>query len=182
MFDIFNEILVEEAKKRGIERVPAVSITKPTHTNQFLIANNVDRSLLKSGVHVFIDLELLEKQDNVHHRNSGLDSTSAKLCAEQGALIGINIANIRKQDPIIIGRIMQNIELCRQHKTRMAVISSAKTKEELLDPSDVTSLLLVLGMSPSEAKQTVHNLEKTYKEHLFKTSNLYVKEGVRKKA
>jgi RNase P/RNase MRP subunit p30 len=74
-------------------------------------------------------------------------------------LIGINLSNLRKLDPVVLGRVMQNIEICRKHKTRMAVFSDAQSADELPSPQDVQSLLLVLGMSTKQAAETMRSLE-----------------------
>lgn len=159
MYDICNPALKDEAAKRNIKLIDAIRISKPTHTTKFTMAASVDRAFFKSGVSMLYDLELLDKRrDHLHHRNSGLDSTSAKLCASHNILVGINLRNLRTLDPIIIGRVMQNIELCRTHKTKMAVFSDAQTVAELPHNDDVASLLRVLGMTAGEAKQALENL------------------------
>lgn len=159
MHDIFNPALKEEAAKQGIVLVEALRITKPVHTTKFTMGASVDRGLFKAKVNMLYDLELLDKRrDHLHHRNSGLDSTLAKLCASNNVLVGINLRNLRTLDPVLIGRVMQNIELCRAHKAKMAVFTDADTASELANPSDVQSLLLVLGMSTAQAKETIHNL------------------------
>jgi hypothetical protein len=165
MYDIFDPALETIAKERGIHLLRTKQITKPLHTAEFTMAASTDRALFKAEVSMLYDLELLDKRpDHLHHRNAGLDSTLAKLCTTHNILVGINLANLRTHDPIIMGRIMQTIAICRQHKTRMAVFSSAKKPEELPHEQDVQSLLLVLGMSTQQAKETLGNLEKKHKE------------------
>ena len=164
MYDIFNEKLVETAKSRNIQLLKAERITKPTHTKTFTMAASTDRALLKTPVSMLYNLELLDqRRDNLHHRNSGLDTTLAKLCSQNNVLIGINLANLRTLKPDIMGRVMQNIELCRKHKTPMAVFSDAQTEDELLHEQDVAALLRTLGMSSQQAKQTLSALEKAAK-------------------
>ena len=163
MYDICNPDLAEEAKKLGITIIPALRVIKPIRVKPFTMAASTDRSLLKS-VDMLYDLELLDKRrDHLHHRNSGLDSTLAKLCKQHGVLIGINLRNLRTLNPVIIGRVMQNIQLARQHKAKMAVFTDADTALELANPSDIQSLLLTLGMATQQAKETMHNLEAKYK-------------------
>ena len=159
MYDICSPELADEARKLGITVIAAQRVTKPARSQQFTMAASTDRKLLKS-VDMLYDLELLDKRkDHLHHRNSGLDSTLAKLCKQHEVLVGINLRNLRTLDPVVLGRVMQNIELARQHKTRMAVFSDARTAAELANPSDIQSLLLTLGMSTSQAKETMANLE-----------------------
>ncbi len=164
MYDIFEPSLESEAKKRSLVLVRANRIEKPQKGKGFTMAASTDRAMLKAGVHMLYNLELLdERKDNVHHRNSGLDSTLAKLCAQQDVLIGINLRNVRSFDPKIIGRIMQNIVLCRTHKTPMAVFSDATNAAELPWEGDVHALLKTLGMSSQQAKAALRNLERVAK-------------------
>jgi hypothetical protein len=164
MYDIFDPALEAVANERGIHLLPAKEVSKPAHTSEFTMAASNDRSFFKSGVSMLYNLELLDaRRDHLHHRNSGLDSTTAKLAATQGILIGINLANLRAFDPVVMGRIMQNIELCRQHKAQMAVFSNAQTAAELANPADVQSLLRVLGMSSQQAKSAMQNLENAHR-------------------
>jgi hypothetical protein len=159
MHDIFNPELETEANKLGVQLLQAKVIQKPTHTKGFTMAASNDRAFFKAGVGMLYDLELLDtRRDHLHHRNSGLDSTTAKLAAQASILIGINLRNLATLEPVVMGRVMQNIALCRQHKARMAVFSNAGTLEELRNPADVHSLLLVLGMSTAQAKETMQSL------------------------
>lgn len=183
MYDIFDPALEGKAKPLGRTLVPVRVLTKPGNAGgEFAIAASTDRAFLKSA-HLLFDLELLDpRPDNLHHRNSGLDSTLAKLCHDHDVLVGINLANLRTLDAKTMGRVMQNIALCRTHKAKMAVFSNAKRIEELANPDDIVSLLRVLGMSPKEAKDTMTNLERAYKEFLFKKTPAHVKPGVRRVA
>lgn len=161
MHDIFDPKLEAVARERGITLVTVKRIENPLHTSAFTMARSTDRSLFKVGVDMLYDLEILdERHDNMHHRNSGLDSTVAKLCATHDVLVGINLANLRTLDPKTIGRVQQNIALCRQHKAAMAVYSDAKHAEELPYETDVRSLLITLGMTPGEAKDACSALAK----------------------
>lgn len=159
MHDICDLSLKEEATKKGITIIDVLRVTKATHSSKFTMAASSDRSFLKSTKMLY-NLEILDKRrDHLHHRNSGLDSTLAKLCSANKVLIGINLANLRTLDPVVIGRVMQNIEICRTHKTKMAVFSDAKSAAELPNSADVQSLLLVLGMSTRQARETLSALE-----------------------
>lgn len=161
MHDIFDAKLLDAAKARGIIRVDATWIEKPSQANRgFTIARSADQAFLKAGVSMLADLELDGRKDNVHHRSSGLDSTTARLCAQHGVLIGVNLANLRTLDPLVLGRVMQNIRLCRKHKTAMAVFSNARDASELPDEGDTQALLRTLGMSTSEAKRALGALER----------------------
>lgn len=159
MHDIFDPSLEEKARTRGITLVKTNRVTSPAKLAGFTMAASVDRAFLKAGIRMLYNLELLdERKDNVHHRNAGLDTTLAKLCAKHNVLIGVNLANLRGLDPKIIGRVQQNIALCRKYHVRMAVFSDARTSDELPHAPDVASLLITLGMTPGQAKETLASL------------------------
>ncbi len=152
MYDVFDEKLTAVAGARGLVRVAVTIAETAPQAKEFSIARTTDQWVYKANIAALVDLELDSRKDNLHHRSSGLDTTSAGLCARHGTLVAINIANLRTLDPVIIGRVMQNIELCRQHHVSMCVLSFAKTENELPHEQDVRSLLITLGMSPGEAK------------------------------
>lgn len=161
MHDIFAAELEGTPEAKGRVRVVAKYIDKPNAMQGLTIARSTDQSFFKASVTILGDLELLdERRDNLHHRNSGLDTTSAKLCAKHGVLVGINLANLRTLDPQIMGRVMQNIALCKKHKASMCVYTSATTVAELANPSDIESLLRVLGMDTKQVKETMQNLSR----------------------
>ena len=169
MYDIFDEKLEGTPEAKGRVRVPIVYVQKPAHTQAFTAARSTDPSFFKAGINLLVDLELLDSRpDHLHHRNSGLDTTSAKQCAANKVLVGINLANLRAMNPVVLGRVQQNIALCRKHGANMCVFSNAKSAAEFAQPQDVLSLLRVLGMSPLQAKQTLTNLERAYRAHVEK--------------
>jgi RNase P/RNase MRP subunit p30 len=162
MYDLFDEALSAAAAKRNLQRVHATITAKPGTAKGFVIATTTEPWVFKGNVHALIDLELDSRRDNLHHRSSGLDSTSAKLCARSNVLVLVNLANLRSLDPVFLGRVQQNILLCRKHGAPLGVVSSAKTEGELPNERDVQSLLVTLGASPGEAKRATQALTKQY--------------------
>ena len=55
----------------------------------------------------------------------------------------------------ILGRMMQNVKICRKYKTKMIVFSFAENKKEMRDVKDLISFGRVIGMTPGEAKKSV---------------------------
>jgi len=55
----------------------------------------------------------------------------AKTCAKNGVAIGFSMYSILSAGPqkraIVMGRIMQNIKLCRKFKVKMKIASFAKS-------------------------------------------------------
>lgn len=167
-YDIFAPALEAQAKAAGITRIPAVWLEKAGTKNGFLCARTTEPWIYKAGVKLVTDLEREPRKDSLHHRSSGLDSTSAKLCAEHGVVVAINIALLRTLDPVVLGRTMQNITLCRRYGTKMGVISNATNAGELLHAPDVHGLLVSLGMSQGEASKALTTLGERYSTFLAK--------------
>ncbi len=103
-------------------------------------------------------------KDFIHHRNSGLNQVLCKLMQKNEISYGINIKELifDKNKKALIGRISQNIKLCRKYKIRMMAASFAEQEFEMRDQGDMQSLLKVLGMTPKEAKEAL-NWEKCKK-------------------
>lgn len=168
--DVFDEKLEGVARERGITRVPVTWIAKPGAVKgaPFLGTRSTEPWIYKAGVAIVAELEREPRRDSLHHRSSGLDSTSAKLCAEHDILVAINLALLRTLDPVTLGRTMQNITLCRRYGARMCVISNATNENELPSPHDVHGLLVSLGMSQGEASKALTALGERYAKHLKK--------------
>lgn len=105
---------------------------------------------------VFKDLELLEKKDSFHYRRGGLNQILCKLAGKYGKTVFFNLNLLKgKNKEVMMGRMMQNIKLCRKFKVQMKAGFFPLVKEEIKNPEDVKSLLKVLGMTALEAKNAL---------------------------
>ena len=95
-----------------------------------------------------------KRDDFLHHRASGLNQVLCKLMHDKGSFMAFNFNNILNSEDIfcskILGRIQQNISLCRKFKVPMIVFSFAKHPFEMRSPQDLRSFFLDLGMHPKE--------------------------------
>lgn len=64
----------------------------------------------------------------------------------------------------IMGRIMQDIKLCRKYKIKMLFASFAQNKEEQAGAYELYSLAGLLGMHPDEAKSALTSFSKLLEE------------------
>jgi len=103
---------------------------------------------------ILYELEQSPKYDALHQRASGLNHVLARACASNDVAIGFSMQSILSTGPqrrsIIMGRMMQNIKLCRKFKVKMVVASFAKTPGGMRNPADMKSLFTVLGLHPQE--------------------------------
>ena len=122
--------------------------------NEIIIASagseDVNRALFENkNMDIVMNLELSGKEDGMHYRNSGLNQVLCKLAAEHGIAICFNIQHMKSSR--VLGRMMQNVKLCRKYKVQMKIASFASNSYEMKGASNVLSLAKVLGMTHPEA-------------------------------
>lgn len=100
------------------------------------------------------------KQDYIHHRASGLNHVLCKIAREKNIAVGFCVSSIlnAKHKSVLLGRIKQNIKLCRKYKVNMAIGSFGFKPYEMRAAHDLISLFCLLGMHPSEAKKAMSNI------------------------
>lgn len=106
-------------------------------------------------------------RDHMNSRNSGLNDTVCKIAKKNKIAVGISFSEILNSKGITraekIGRIMQNIRLCRKYKVQMILANFATNKKEMRGPRDLMSFGIVLGMTPKEAEQSLTNMDEIIK-------------------
>lgn len=98
-------------------------------------------------------------KDFIHHRNSGMNQVFCRYMAENNIKYGLSLGSIISADDNfraqVIGRIKQNVKLCRKYKVEMKVFSFASDPFSMRSPADVISLLCSFGMHQKEAKEAL---------------------------
>ena len=117
--------------------------------------DNFNRKILENKkVDVIFGLEL-GKKDRLKQRDSGLNQVLCKLAKQNNIEIGIDFSQTNKMSDFplssYLGRLKQNIMLCKKYKVSMVLINSKGNKQDLM------AFLLTLGMSTSMAKHAVEN-------------------------
>jgi hypothetical protein len=132
---------------------PDITIVKTTLNSRKFFEN--------PGADLIYGLENGSKKDFAHQRNSGLDHIMCRLAQKNKVAIGISLGEIKnfRRREIVMGRIMQNIHLCRKYKVKMVLASFAQRPEQMRSPHDLRSLGVVLGMHPKEAQQAMSCFE-----------------------
>lgn len=125
---------------------------------------NDRHAIEKSKANVVFDLETIATKDSMHHRNSGLNQILCKLANKNNVMIGFSFSTILNEERMIrsqiLGRLMQNIRLCRKYKVKTVIASFAEKPYDLRSCYDLKSVFISLGMHPKEAKDS---LEEIYK-------------------
>ena len=79
--------------------------------------------------------------------------------AQAFIFIGFNFSTILNASPEkraqIIGRMQQNVKLCRKYKVKMFLGSFAKDPYELRSDYELKAFGFMLGMNPKEVKNSV---------------------------
>ena len=125
--------------------------------SKIVCANENLRSVLDRGdIRGVYNVELLEHHDSFHYRRSGINHILCEIMARKKIALIICIRTLLeytgRERAIIMGRMMQNIQLCRKYKVKIRCGSFAETPEQLRSLHDMEALLRVLGMREVDAR------------------------------
>ncbi|MBI4151195.1 hypothetical protein HY492_03645 [Candidatus Woesearchaeota archaeon] len=106
---------------------------------------------------MLVELETDVRADALHQRASGLNHVLARACAKKQVAVAFSfsllLAASAAKRAQLLGRMMQNIRLCRKFQVQMRIASFASTPEQMRNPADLRALFTLLGMHPKEAQQ-----------------------------
>jgi RNase P/RNase MRP subunit p30 len=106
-----------------------------------------DKGLIeRSQINMIFGLEENFRKDFIHQRASGLNQVLCKLANKKEVSIGFSLKSIleSKNRHEILGRMVQNMILCKKFKVRTAIVSLAQKPLEMRDVHDIASLFRVL--------------------------------------
>lgn len=114
-------------------------------------SSDKDRMLIeRKKASLIYDFEKIARKDSLHFRSSGLNQVLCKLMNAKKISVGIsfrtvlnNVGMLRSQ---ILGRMMQNVRLCRKYKVDVIVASFATKPYEMRDSKDLEAFGRVLGL------------------------------------
>ncbi len=111
-----------------------------------------DRHFIESKkIKLIYGLEGSPRKDYLHQRASGLNHILCELAARNNVTIGIPYSALLNKKPaessLVMGRMMQNIALCRKYRAKTIIASFSGNPFELRAPHDISSLFAMLGMS-----------------------------------
>ncbi len=130
-------------------------INKAKERNKFIIvlggSNEINRASLENKhSDMLLNPEYERKKDFMHYRDSGLNHVLCKIAKENGKAIGINFNEIKKmkkkEDAEKLGRIIQNIRLCRRYGVPVVIASFAKNINEMIHSSELKTFARTLGI------------------------------------
>ena len=110
------------------------------------------------------DLEVHGGREFMHHRNSGLNQVLCKIACDKKKIIIFDIGSLLSSSgqkrALIIGRMQQNVRLCRKYKVTIAFASFARDEFGLRRPQEMVSIGQLIGMTYAEAKAAAIAVEK----------------------
>jgi RNase P/RNase MRP subunit p30 len=111
-------------------------------------SSSYDREIIeKSKVDMIFSFEDSPKRDFIHQRASGLNHILCKLAKENNVTIGFSLSSILNSGDkhVVLGRMKQNIKMCKKTRTKTAIASFAKKPSEMRSVHDLKSLFKILG-------------------------------------
>jgi len=115
--------------------------------------DSFNRKLLEYGkLDILLGIEKGSRKDGLRQLDSGMNEFLAKLAAKNKVAIGIDLEDLNKeskrQKALRIGRIMQNVRLCRKAKCKLKLINY---KNKI----NAQAFLMSLGASSHQAKEAL---------------------------
>mgnify|MGYP001610880323 CR=1 FL=1 len=142
---MINTSNLEQAKKLiKTEKKPIIVKAQDSEFN---------KKILECGnFNTLTSLESSEKSDSLRQLESGLNHVLAKIAAKNKISIGIDLDEIlkldKKEKAIKLGRIKQNIKICRKAKAKLKILN-------FKDKYNAFYFLLSLGASTQQAKEAI---------------------------
>ncbi len=127
-------------------------------------SENSRDTIAKYSPDIVYNLELSTGKDFAKARNSGLDKPTCQFARENSVIIAFSfsaVLNAANQQQLL-GRILQNIKLCRKYKAKTAIASFAAEPYDMRSPHDLKSFLLSFGMDTASAKKSIESIAELF--------------------
>lgn len=128
-------------------------------TNSKLIvakSSDKDRFLIEGKkVKMIYGFEELGRKDYIHQRASGLNHIVCELAKKNKIFIGFSYSSLLNDEYnslVLIGRMAQNIKLCRKYNVKTIIGSFAENPFSLRAPHDISNLFKLFGMDERNVK------------------------------
>lgn len=160
----FDVVLMEENKeateitrKLGFEKIFFKNDIKKLGILEVKDYNDKRKLIENNSLNILLNPHLVTNKDSLHFRNSGMDQIICSLMNKNGIAMAFTLDKINNH--VEIGRIMQNIRLCRKYKVKMLFFTFSDNIYGLRAKLDIIAFLQVLGMTPNEAKEALEGLK-----------------------
>lgn len=154
--------------------LPDIMIVKTIDPRQYIENRKID---------MVFGMENSREKDSIKQRRSGLNQVLCSLAKEKNKIIGLDFGSLLTAGPkrhVAIGRIKQNIMLCRKYKVETAICSFAYEPLQMRNPVDLKALFSVLGMEAGDIKGSFESVEKRAVLNRRKANKEIISEGIEK--
>lgn len=107
-------------------------------------------STLFKQINILYDNESETEKDFIHQRRSGLNQVVLTECKKKKITILFDYSSLQrvsfKKKILVLGRIQQNISLCKKYAVACSFASFAKNIDDLRDAKDIQALQRQLGL------------------------------------
>ncbi len=109
-------------------------------------------------------LEMHTEREFMHHRNSGLNQVLCKIAHDKSKVVVFDVGALLiasgRLRALILGRMQQNVRLCRKYSVTMALATFAKTPYQMRREEEMIAIGQLLGMTRVEAKEATQEIGK----------------------
>lgn len=161
-FNEYNEEKIQKKldalKQNGISTKAALLVNQKNmdkamrHSKLLVVkSSDKDRFFIESKkIKLVYAFEETNKKDYINQRASGLNHITCEIARNNNVAIGFCYSSLlNKNDQailLLIGRMIQNISLCRKYRVKTIIGSFSEKPLELRAPYDIISLFAILGM------------------------------------
>ncbi len=159
---VLNNGLAKLGSKYGFDKICCLSLIDADNAIDFrkklskadgLTAaranENFSREIFESNkVNLVFGLENAKEKDNLHYKKSGLDNVLCGLANKNRISIGFSFYEVlhAKDKGRLIGRMIQNVKLCKKYNVNMVVASFAKDRYDLRLRNDLEAFGRLIGI------------------------------------
>jgi len=183
----FNKTKFEKLKKQTNIKLYSTLLTEKPNKNFDLVISESkneikDRKKLEQkNFDLLFNFENQAKSDFIHQRNSGLNHIFCKLAKKTA--IGISFSNLINLSSFerarAIGRIEQNLKLCRKYNVKTVFASFAKDPLSMRSPLDLRAFLNTISPDKEIAKNSLLNLDIFLKQNIKKKEKNYISKDIK---
>ena len=138
------------------------NINHAIQQSKLLVVKSSDKDRLfieGKKIKLIYGFEELNKKDYMHQRASGLNHILCELASKNNVAIGFSYSYLINKNSqyssLLIGRMMQNINLCRKYWVKTIIGSFSENPYDLRAPHDILALSKLLGMDGRKAKESI---------------------------
>ena len=117
------------------------------------------RAVESLKINYLVSPEKGNKKDNLKQRDSGINHVVAKIAKEKGIVFVVDMSEVAglkdKEKVLRLGRIIQNIKICRKVGCGIKIASLTRNKKNIIDERGRKSFGVSLGMSSVQSVDAV---------------------------